>query len=109
MKPVLSSGLKFLKKEAVNTGIDLMTGIVQQKPVNQILRDRSLQIVDNLKDKATEKIKNMTGTGCKRKRCMKKRQNIKRNGVNRRQKAIKRKASAKIPHSKNYRVLDIFS
>lgn len=102
LKPVLSSGLKFLKKEALNTGVDLISGIAQQKPVKEILRDRSLQIVDDLKDKASMKIKNMTGGSCKRlkKGCLK----LKCKG-----KGIKRKTTPIHSHSKKYRVLDIFS
>lgn len=76
LKPALSSGLNFLKREAINTGADLINGLSQQKPLNEVLRDRSFQIVDDLRDKATNKIKNkikeMTGSGCKRGRNMKK-------------------------------------
>ena len=41
--------------------------MAKQKPVNTILADRSIQLVDKLRDKATEKIKSMAGAGVKRK------------------------------------------
>lgn len=63
LKPAFSSGLKFLKKEAVNTGLDLISGVGQQKPLKDILRDRSINIIDKLRDKAASKVTDMTGSG----------------------------------------------
>lgn len=107
LRPVLSKGMTFLKKEALNTGVDLLSGLSQQKPMKEILRDRSFQIVDDLKDKATdkikEKIKKMTGSGCKRRSLVKPMKSKYRG------KGIKRTQKTSDSHSKKYRVLDIFS
>lgn len=135
LKPILKSGLKYFGKEAIHTGADLISELVQ-KPVKEVLRDRSLKIVDNLRDKAVSKIQNMSGSGCKRsiggknkKKCalVRNRKKIinKRNGITGKNKknktfrnmkniknmgkGIKRKLTPKHLHSKKYRVLDIFS
>lgn len=112
LKPVLTRGLTFLKKEALNTGVDLISGLSQQKPMKEILRDRSFQIVDDLKDKASDKIKEkiqkMTGSGCKRRAAVK-RSLVKPMKRKRRGKGIKRMQKTGGSHSKKYRVLDIFS
>lgn len=55
----------------------MINGIAQQKLVKEVLRDRSLKIVDDLRDKTAEKIKTMSGSGCKRKK-VKKLKGIKR-------------------------------
>lgn len=122
LRPMLSSGLKFLKTEAINTGADLLSGINNQKPIKEILRDRSLKIVDNMRDKAVNKINNMSGSGrlfhqlkkrktsknkCSRSKKCNKTINI-RNIINRK-KGIKRKRNNGAKHSKKLRVLDIFS
>jgi len=60
LKPLLSSALHTLKGEALQIGSDLIN---TQKPLKEIIRDRSLQVVDNLRDKAAEKIKQMSGSG----------------------------------------------
>lgn len=67
LQPIFKSGANFLKKEITETGFDLIKGINEQKPMNEILRDRSLKVVDNLRDATAAKIKKMTGSGRKRK------------------------------------------
>lgn len=62
LKPLLTSALEGLKSEAIQTGSDILQG----KPINEIFRDRSIQIVDKLRDKATEKINKMSGAGIRK-------------------------------------------
>lgn len=116
LRPMLSSGLKFLKTEAINTGADLLSGINQQKPIKEILRDRSLNIVDNIRDKAVNKINNMSGSGrhlhqLKKKKTAKNKcsKAINIGNIKNRKKGIKRKRNSSVKHSKKQRVLDIFS
>lgn len=123
LKPMLSSGLKFLIPEAINTGADLLTGINQQKPIKEILRDRSLKIVDNIRDKAVNKINNMSGSG-RLLHQLRKRKTVKNKCNSRKKcsktinlgsiikntkKGIKRQRNSSAKHSKKHRVLDIFS
>lgn len=95
--------MQFLKKEAINTGSDIISGLTQQKPIKEVLRDRSLQIVDDLKDMASDKIKNkireMTGSGCRN------RKNKCTLVKTKKSKGIKRKQSPIKSHSKKYRDL----
>lgn len=63
LKPLLTSALQGLKSEALQVGSDILQ---TQKPINEILRDRSIQLVDKLRDKAAQKIKQMSGTGAKK-------------------------------------------
>ena len=67
LQPILRKGATFASKELIETGSDILSGMANQKPVNAILADRSIQLVDKLRDKATEKIKSMAGAGLKRK------------------------------------------
>lgn len=102
LRAALSSGL--------NTGADLINGISQQKPIKEVLRDRSFQLVDNLKDIAAEKIKykirNMTGSGCHRQYRLhhKNRSQVKTNKRKPslpKSKGIKRNRTLHCAHSKN--------
>lgn len=68
LQPIFKSGANFLKNELTETGIDLIKGINEQKPLKEILRDRSLKVVDNLGDLTKNKINKMAGSGRKRKR-----------------------------------------
>lgn len=68
LQPMLKSGTNFLKTELSETGIDMLRGINEQKPIKEILRNRSVKAVDNLRDKAINKINEMTGSGLNRKR-----------------------------------------
>jgi len=68
IKPLLKSGLSFLKDEALHTGADVLRGISEQKPLKDVLKNRGTEIVNKLRDKAVEKISKMGGSGRKRKR-----------------------------------------
>ena len=73
VKPLLYSGAKAVEKEALKTGSNIITDILNnepEQPVGNIFRNRFEEAKDNLQ----EKIKNMTGSGLglKRKRKFKK-------------------------------------
>lgn len=104
MKPILTSALQGLKSEALQVGSDILQ---TQKPINEILRDRSIQVVDKLRDKAAEKIKQMSGTGAKNsiKGCLRSRCNqlkVVRDRVKKRKNLLKNKSVKK-------RIIDIFT
>lgn len=67
LKPLFTSTIQFFRDEFLKTGSDLIHGIAEQKPMRDIIRDRSLEIVDKIRDKASDKIKAMSGSGMKRK------------------------------------------
>lgn len=75
IQPLLKSGATHLTKELIETGSDILKGVGDNKPIKSILADRSVKIVDKLRDHAAEKIRNMAGAG-------KKRQYIKRKNSN---------------------------
>lgn len=104
LKPILTSALQGLKNEALQVGSDILQ---TQKPINEILRDRSIQVVDKLRDKAAEKIKQMSGTGAKNsiKGCLKsrcKQLKVDRDRVKKRKNLLKNKSNKK-------RIIDIFT
>lgn len=112
LQPLLRKGASFASKQLLETGADVITGIAEQKPIKSILADRSIQIVDKLRDKAAEKIKSMSGSGSKRKR---KHDVIKTQSMKKQCQFVSRRPPVKNKkkinkNSKNkYRVLDIFS
>lgn len=80
IKPLLYSGLSYFKDQALDAGAQFLSG----KPANEILKEKGLEAVDKLREKASEKIKKMTGSGRKRKSTtpLKRLENsIKRNAV----------------------------
>lgn len=123
--PLLEKGANFLKDELIETGADVLRNINTQKPINDILRDRSVQVVDKLRNNAVDKINSMVGSGIKRRQGEKiKRKKCKtktatRNTINRKIKsqksqlqtlAIRVKRSTKTkPKTKQNRILDIFT
>lgn len=117
LKPLIKSGVSFMGKEAVNTGVDILHGIANQKPIKQVLKDRSLQVVDKIRDKASNKIKAMSGTGIdkKRRKIIKSRAALKRYQLNTSLRAVQsktiKKKNNKNKSKKNIktRIIDIFS
>lgn len=114
LQPVLKSCGSYVASEMVDTGADILKGIGQQKPMKTILKDRSMQIVDNLRDKAANKIKSMAGDGLKRKKLA----NTKPINTGSKKKLVqlvghrrptKKKKSNKNSKIKPARILDIFS
>lgn len=77
LKPLLKSGASFVGREAVETGADILKGISNQKPLNQIITDRSLTVVDKIRDNVANKIKSMSGSGFRLKRKLKNKKAIK--------------------------------
>lgn len=84
VKPLLSKGLSALKQELVSAGTDIL-----QNPTRDMVRKRTRQAVDNLKEKAEKKIKIMTGSGVSRRR--------------EKRKSIKTSKIKKLKHSKTSR------
>jgi hypothetical protein len=88
VKPLLYSGAKAVGREALKSGSNIITYLLEREPdrkVGDILRTRFGEAKDNLE----QKIKNMTGSGLR----------------------LKRKREQKKPHfqPKRRRVRDIFS
>lgn len=68
LQPLLKKGASFASKELLETGSDILSGISSQTPIKTVLANRSINLVDKIRDKAAEKIKTMAGAGSKRKR-----------------------------------------
>lgn len=107
LRPLLTSAFNGLKSEVLQTGADILHG----KPINEALRDRSIQVIDKLRDKATEKVKQMAGSGFRKrlkksiKGCLRgscKQSKPGRGTRRKRKKSPKKKGNKK-------RVIDIFS
>lgn len=67
LQPILRKGASFASKELMETGADILNGVLTQKPLKTVIADRSINLVDKLRDKAAEKINKMAGAGKKRK------------------------------------------
>lgn len=103
LQPLITSALSGLKNEVLQTGSEILHG----KPISDALRDRSIQVIDKLRDKAAEKIKQMSGSGFKKsiKGCLRgccKQSKTGRGKGRKRKRAPKNKADKK-------RIIDIFS
>lgn len=111
LKPILNTGATFIKNEAINTGVDVLKGIAKQKPLKEIFRDRSVELIDKIRDNTVQKINSMSG-GSKN-RNFKKKKIIKAGSkrlANHLPLAVKRAKSNKQNKFKNNeRILDIFS
>lgn len=68
LQPLLLQGANFVKDELIDTGAEVLRNLNTQKPIKQILRDKSVQVVDKLRNNAVDKINSMAGAGGKRKR-----------------------------------------
>ena len=68
LQPLLQRGANFVKDELIDTGADVLRNLGTQKPIKEILRDRSVHMVDKLRDNAVTKINTMVGSGTRRKR-----------------------------------------
>lgn len=64
LKPVFFSGLNAIKNEAIRTGSDILQNL-GTAPLSKLIRDKGLEGVQNLTDKAMNKIKQMSGSGRK--------------------------------------------
>lgn len=113
LQPLLKKGASFASKELLETGADIISGIAAQKPLKNIVADRSIQIVDKIRDKAATHIKSMAGSGTKRKH---RRQSIKgkqkkkfNHSVGHRQPVKKKNSNTKKNKIIKPRILDIFS
>ncbi len=103
LQPLLSAGTNFLKNELVDTGADVLKGIIEQKPVKDVLINRSVNLVDKLRDKAVNKLNTISGSGRKRKA---------KKSINKtaKRKRVQSKALAvRVKNSKRPRILDIFT
>jgi hypothetical protein len=103
LQPILAPAGNIIANELVSTGADVLKGISQNKPIKEVLYNRSVNVVDRLRDKAVDKLKSMAGSGSRK----------------RKQKPINKAAKRKRIHSKVHvarvkksqapRILDIFS
>lgn len=120
LKPLMNSGANFIKNEAVSTGADLLKGIANQKPLKQVLLDRSVQVVDNLRDSTVNKIKKMSGSGRLTQVISKKRKHSKSKRINTGSKRKYNQSNAKSRNAKlcktkyhlikkQPRIIDIFT
>lgn len=67
--PLLASGAKVVGKEALNTGIGLLSDVVASRPIKESLKNRLKEANFNLKRKADDKIdKLMSGSGINKRR-----------------------------------------
>lgn len=104
LRPLITSALSGLKTEVLQTGSEILQG----KPINDALRDRSIQVIDKLRDKAAEKIKQMAGSGFRKsikgclRGCCKQSKAGRGRGIKRKKRAPKTKTDKK-------RIIDIFS
>lgn len=80
VQPLLSKGFSAIKKELVSAGTDILN---DPAPLKQALNTRGKKAVENLSEKAANKIKTMVGAGktykrkhpnCKQKHSLKRRQ-----------------------------------
>lgn len=63
LKPFFMHGLNAVKKEALNTGADIL-GEIGTRPIQDIIREKTKTAVQNLQDKAINNIRsNMYGAG----------------------------------------------
>lgn len=99
--PLLASGAKAVGKEVLNTGVGLLSDLVNTRPFDESIKTRLKTATSNLKRKADNKIDSlMTGSGYKIKRPLKK--------LSIRSKASKRKGVHKVCKRRE-RADDIFS
>lgn len=63
--PLLSSGARVIGKEALNTGVGLLSDMVGSRPMEESIKSRLKEASSNLKRKADAKIDgiNMSGSG----------------------------------------------
>lgn len=66
LKPYVASGLDVLKEESIRTAADVLVGISNQKPMNEILADRGIEMVDKIRNTAVKKINTMSGGSLKK-------------------------------------------
>lgn len=66
LKPFIASGIDILREESIKTATDVLLGIAQQKPMKEIIADKSVELVDKIRDTAVKKIGTMTGGGLKK-------------------------------------------
>lgn len=69
--PFLSSGARAVGKEAVSTGVGLLSDMVNARPMEESVKSRLKEASSNLKRKADGKIDKLFGGGYKRVRRLK--------------------------------------
>lgn len=63
--PIFKSGAKAIGKEALNTGVGLLTDMINSRPMNESIKTRLKEASSNLKRKADQKVDNLVGSGYK--------------------------------------------
>lgn len=70
-QPLLVKGLKAVGREVLDAGSDILTNLGDDR-IEQVVKKRALKAVDNLKQKADNKLSTlMTGRQCTSGRCLK--------------------------------------
>lgn len=120
LQPLLMKGANFVKDELIDTGADVLRNLNTQKPIKEILRDRSVQMVDRLRNNTVDKINTMVGSGGVHRRDRKRKIGLKKSiNKNAKQKKsqtqtlavrVKRpNTTTGPPKNKKQRILDIFT
>jgi hypothetical protein len=121
LQPLVHSGIDTLKTEALKTGSNILSDVVnQQKPLDQVLKMRGAEALQNLSDQTIQKLKRKLQTGqgykkrTKRSKSIRRKTSVTKSHSSRRKKKkgknIKKKKKASRSRKQNLkRTLDIFS
>lgn len=71
LRPMFISGLSALKDQALTTGKNVIRDIWNQKPLNDILKDQTIDAMQGLADKAVNKVKRKMQGGSGRRKSIK--------------------------------------
>jgi hypothetical protein len=66
--PLIKSGARALGRQALSSGVSLLGDLVEKKPFKQSFKARMSEAGENLKRKAEDKIKVLSGSGLKRRK-----------------------------------------
>lgn len=86
--PLFKSGAKAVGKQLLNSGMSLMGDISQGQNFKMAAKRRLKEAGNNLADKASTKVKNMIGSG-RRKKMNKKRKRVVKRDTSRKNKKVK--------------------
>lgn len=75
LRPIVSSGIDLLKKEALSTGIEGLSAISKGANPKEVFQDRGAQALKNIRRDAMQKLYDMYGSGV-RKNAIKRRLNL---------------------------------
>lgn len=105
IKPLLSSGINFLKNEVLSSGIGALSDIASGASPKEVFQDRGKEALKNLRRGAVNKLHTMYGSGRKRTIKRKKPSKTSHSYIKLKRRKVKKVKKVKT-HKK--RVLDIF-